>query len=50
MGETLVPRPYFFLLLGVPEQLSASMYNDALDDLAGFGGVMGCVLDVLWAW
>jgi hypothetical protein len=35
------------LLLSVSRQFSTLVHNDALDDLACFGGFMGGVLDVL---
>ena len=48
-GRNSCTSSFSFLLLGIPKQLSTSVYHDALDDLAGFGGIMWCVLGVLWA-
>ena len=46
LGESSVLPPFLFIILRVPEQSSASMYNDALDDLACSASTMKGLLDV----
>jgi hypothetical protein len=47
MGEGPVSSPSMSFILRVSQSSPAYVHNNAMDDLARFGRIVGCLLDVL---